>query len=912
MDYDLTRLGPLQFERMVQALALAEFGADVQIFGRGPDGGREASFSHLDYRDQHSQRPWNGYGVMQAKFVDDSVGPQTEGAATFLKACRREVANWQSRSKGTRRPKYILFATNVVLSGGADKGAIDKFYSYVGAAAVEFGLPLKGWDVWHYAKICALLDIHEGVRRAYFALIAPGDFLTAAMQYFVGDDQLTAQAMRANLLSTLNEEETMRLGELGSSEQSSVSLSNLFFDLPCRDDDRDVETSSVMTKVLDSFDRITRPSDPASAPARIVVVGGPGQGKTTIGRYLAQMYRAELLRGIDGLDRLATESLRSIDSARSRLAIKAPVNRRWPVRVVLSEFANSLKAGGEDLSLSKFIVDEFNRYGEVKLSAARFASWLNSYPVALVLDGMDEVPVDLRADVNAQISRFTDSALAGNADLAVLITTRPQGGDRTDFSPQTYDHWFLVPLSPTIAAAYARHLAQLRFGTVGKAFSDLTGRIEEALDSVNTQRLMSTPLQVAIMTLLLERRTRIPESRFGLFDEYFTTIYAREEAKPGYQGAMLQKHRPLIEGVIERAALVLHLRSESARDQAAWISSQEFEQIIHAVVEDAGAENRLTDNIFRAVVDRLVLLVSDDEGRWHIETRSLQEYLVARAWTAGELNVQQTRALLEASAASTFWRNVWLFSAGRIFNDLKLLRDTIQALVLGLDQIDGLSRRIYPSAALAADLLLDRSLAPYPRYERSIIAVAMNLGKMGTDSELRSLVSSLDVLQIEKDAFSMIRDSVTAFRAQNSATDCVHLLRHLGTARGKLRQVAHQHGQLPSADTSRRPTQDPREVHKALSAFKLRLSPSERLTMNSLLDNLLAPTTRRARSYASLDTVMGAESGRQDLAVLLERLDKLDPSVAREVAQRLRLVESSLPRAAQLASICEGYVPITL
>lgn len=42
-DYELTRWEPA-FEQLVVSLWRSEFGGGVQVFGDGPDGGREATF----------------------------------------------------------------------------------------------------------------------------------------------------------------------------------------------------------------------------------------------------------------------------------------------------------------------------------------------------------------------------------------------------------------------------------------------------------------------------------------------------------------------------------------------------------------------------------------------------------------------------------------------------------------------------------------------------------------------------------------------------------------------------------------------------------------------------------------------------------------------------------------------------
>ncbi len=47
VDYDLARLGSREFEHMVQAIALSVLGTRVEVFGDGPDGGREATYTGL-------------------------------------------------------------------------------------------------------------------------------------------------------------------------------------------------------------------------------------------------------------------------------------------------------------------------------------------------------------------------------------------------------------------------------------------------------------------------------------------------------------------------------------------------------------------------------------------------------------------------------------------------------------------------------------------------------------------------------------------------------------------------------------------------------------------------------------------------------------------------------------------------
>lgn len=76
VDYDLNRLGFREFEHLIQALALKHLGNGIQVFGDGPDGGREAVFDGpLTFPVGTGDATWDGYGIVQAKHRMRPEGP---------------------------------------------------------------------------------------------------------------------------------------------------------------------------------------------------------------------------------------------------------------------------------------------------------------------------------------------------------------------------------------------------------------------------------------------------------------------------------------------------------------------------------------------------------------------------------------------------------------------------------------------------------------------------------------------------------------------------------------------------------------------------------------------------------------------------------------------------------------------
>jgi hypothetical protein len=339
------------------------------------------------------------------------------------------------------------------------------------------------------------------------------------------------------------------------------------------------------------------------------------------------------------------------------------------------------------------------------------------------LDGLDEVASPhTREEVLRGISDLLLDARQIDADLLVVATTRPQGY-KGEFHAGDYETLTLVPLGSDDSLHYAERLASARHFDDPEMRETVLERVKKAMQEEATARLMRTPLQVTIMSLLMERRARIPQNRYELFAAYYDTIYAREVDKPTSTGQLLADHRFHINWLHEHVGLLLQSRAAQDEELDAVVAESELrertEKRLRRETEDADRATSLAEQLIDAATDRLVLLVAPDAGYVGFEVRSLQEYMAARALISGpEADIIPR---LEALAPSASWRNTWLLAAAGIFPTKPHLRDDLLNCLRALDSRDEVTMTLTPGARLALELLDEGISRQHPRFHSLLV-----------------------------------------------------------------------------------------------------------------------------------------------------------------------------------------------
>jgi hypothetical protein len=510
-DYNLHGLTPRDFQHLVQAIAKKHIAAGVTITGDGKDGARDFTFrGRMDYPSLNE--PWEGYLIGGCTFRQRPQSTQHD-LEWALKQFEGDLKKFTSKKRKLEPPQFYLFATNVALSPVPRVGGRARVEELLRIYASKLGM--KATSVWDYNDLRSFLDGDASIRTAYGNLITAGDVLATAVTAARISRPEFVEVMHAFLQKELLGDMAAKLQFGGEDAGVRIPLSSVFVDLPIGDtseaatlpvSDEEKDFSMAVQTLLtaggyvlrgtgDDHDRVRIDRPKRERSSRFVIVGGPGQGKSTVGQYLCQIYRAAILqdRPQHRLDDRVPRIIRELRT-HSVGPGEVPLARRFPLRVELRSFSQSLAADPK-LSLRRYLQDEIANLGGHKLDEQDFKQWLATYPWLLVLDGLDEVPPSSnRDDVLKSIEHFRVDAASANADMLIAVTTRPQSYSE-EFPHTEFVHLYLRPLSPNQALEYGKKLAISRCGAEERRRKELISSLAKACKNAATVKLMQSPLQ---------------------------------------------------------------------------------------------------------------------------------------------------------------------------------------------------------------------------------------------------------------------------------------------------------------------------------------------------------------------------------------------------------------------------------
>jgi hypothetical protein len=386
---------------------------------------------------------------------------------------------------------------------------------------------------------------------------------------------------------------------------------------------------------------------------RIVILGKPGYGKTTLLRYLTFTY--------------VTKS--------------HPSQTRWfiPVLLRLREI-HSLIQGKSSPSLSQLIVKHLeNRpeYRDFKPSQHWIEKWLDQGECLVMLDGLDEVPKTQRDKVR----EWTDGEMKAYPKTQFILTSRPHGYELRpdepntpvqtdlklkvlDFTPdqkqQFINKWYraLIQRKWTLLREENRHKPESSHLDDEEVEAKIEREAKECADDLAKQifsspalnDLAKNPLLITmiatthrIQTVLPKRRVELYETMCGLL--LGTRPYAKKTS--------------LTLSATENKAVLQVLAWQLVQREKTQFAPEEGEEWIQAILERCRKDRDLSPKQFwEEIRDIAGLLVEKEAGIYEFSHQTFQEYLAAL-----QIKERGEEALLLEKLSNDRWQEVICFYA---------------------------------------------------------------------------------------------------------------------------------------------------------------------------------------------------------------------------------------------------------
>ena len=630
---------------------------------------------------------------------------------------------------------------------------------------------LKDYAIWDYDQIRMFLDGAEDVRTAYAGYITPGDVLEALIARFAPRPADLYRTFVMFLERELLTDASVNLEQAGHTVDEHIPLASVFVDLPIQNDeailsaklsgsyrtDRELvdvghlgfsshEESGfikdILTAATERLDPLSLgtslvPGNPDATlgqprRGRFVLIGGPGQGKTTLTQFLCQIFRTSIIAS-KSTHTLSPEVQTAVGTIQQHCDLEGINHRvvpRFPFKLLLNDFASALSTSSSSVtSVVGYLARQITRRTDSAISSDDLRRFLAEYPSIIIFDGLDEVPASSnRNQVMDAIREFWIDATNANADVLSIATSRPQGYNE-DFSPVYYQHCQLAELSPQLGWHVAQRLAEVRYRSDEDRKQKVLNRLERAFSDDSTARLMRSPLQVTIMTALVDRVGQPPQARWNLFNQYYEVIYDREVERSIPASTILRDYQPDIKAIHNQVGLILQIESESTGSTDAKLSRERFVSLVEARLETEGHPSDSLRPLARQIVEaashRLVFLVEVEAEQVGFEIRSLQEFMAAECLMDG--TDQHIRTRLDEIAPIPFWRNVFLFAAGKCFSQRQELREMVCTICAELNEEanDSIAGMYLAGSDLAISLLDEGSSRHQPKFESLLARIAI-------------------------------------------------------------------------------------------------------------------------------------------------------------------------------------------
>lgn len=733
MDYLFENLGDERFQEFCTCLISKEF-PNVQAFPVGqPDGGRDA----ISY---YMTSPKKDFIIFQVKYVKNPY------KITEVHKWLTDIINGELDKIDKLIPKgaksYYLI-TNVPGTAHLDFGSIDKVNNLL---ETKIKIPAICW--WR-DDVVRLIDKDPLFKWSYPEILDGQSILNNYLFRHLNENKERREdVIRAYLIDQYKQDNEVKFKQIDLQSR----LFKLFIDLPIKPKKLDenkihkynytAPSQTILFKSTFNKDVDFEDNEEHSFGAayfllqkdfnKIMIEGGPGQGKSTISQYVCQVHRVRLLDNNSDIQLLP----KNIRNSPIRLPFKIDlrhvadwVEKKNPyINRINDIYFNQM---WQD-SLESFLIAHIFLHSKIEMfSIADFLAISNITPILFVFDGFDEIAnINIREQVIDFINKGIERINVNSNSVQVIITSRPAVfSESISFSTKLYPHFELGDLTPSLTSMYVEKWISANRLDENEAI-DIRKLILEKIEVPHLKELVKNPMQLAIfISLLRTRGASLPDKRTALYDSYIEYFFNREAEKHN----LVRDHRDLIIELHQYLAWILHSEAE-LYNRSGIIDIENLKAKINNYLKKEGHQVDITDQLFDVVKERVCALVSRVQGTFEFEVQPLREYFCAKFLyntspysPTGEEKKGTIPERFDAIAKNFYWNNVVRFFTG-CFN-----KGELPLLLLKLQELQNDNNykcTCYPET-LTAQILADWVFKQYPKLISDVVNIITSGIKAG-------------------------------------------------------------------------------------------------------------------------------------------------------------------------------------
>ncbi len=783
MDYLYENLGDERFQEFCSALINKE-NPNIQAFPVGqPDGGRDTLIYSMN-------KPEKEFYVFQVKFVRNPHAIKdvhkwlTDTLNGELKKIRRLIP---------RGAKAFYLLTNVDGTAHLDVGSIDKVNK-----ALEENIKIPS-ICWWRGDLSRKLESDPIFKWSFPEILNGQDILNSVLFSQLND----SREKRENVITAYLTDQYERDNEVKFKQiDLQNKLFNLFTDVPLRVkkiNEKNRRLNAVLQIIHNNnfvFDAVWNPQESMGAAEfllspiaqnnieRLLLEGGPGQGKSTISQYICQAHRVRLLNKSEDIKLLPDKVINSPVRLPFKLDLRDIalwVEGKNPYQETLSEeyFKNIWSK-----SLESFLVGHIYYHSQLEnFTANDLIAVCKLSSILMVFDGFDEIAnMKVRAEVIEFINKGINRISANAKSIQVLVTSRPAAfSDSVGFAVENYPHIELTDITPKIISSYVEKWVKAS-NLNHRDGNEIKKLVQEKLEMPHLKDLAKSPMQLAIFISLLRTKGQsLPNKRTALYDSYINLFFDRESEK----NHLIRDQRDLIINIHQYLAWILHSEAEMFKNSGSMHIDDLKIRLKDYLVQD-GHETHIADELFDVMKERVCALVSRVQGTFEFEVQPLREYFCAKHLydTAPHSNAGNEKSgtkpdRFHAMLRNFYWQNVVRFFAGCVGKgELDMVIQELKDL-----QKDELFQYTDYPRIITSQILSDYVFTQTPLKRNEVVKIILNGINAGSilnqsesysNNERIALPEGCGRDDVVKECFQKLKD----FPSHDHASELIGILRN--------------------------------------------------------------------------------------------------------------------------------------